>query len=203
MSDLVFAQKVELRKQCRVVRKSLGVDARFRASHAICREIERWNVFQTNETILTYMPIHSEVDLTPLLEQYPHKRWVLPRILPEEDHRLAFHPYDAQRLVRHPFGMAEPTPDLPVVLPRNIQMALVPGLAFDRAGWRLGYGGGYYDRFLKEFQGITAGIVFQALLLDEVPHTALDVPMQWVISEQGRIAAGGAISSTTGSPAPG
>jgi len=195
MTDLISIQKAELRKQCRTIRKSLGEQERARASLAVCREIETWDVFQASETILTYMPIHSEVDLTPLLEHHAHKRWALPRILPEEDHRMVFHLYDALHLVRHPLGMQEPASHLPIVLPEEIQLALVPGLAFDRSGWRLGYGGGYYDRFLTSFAGISAGILFQALLLDEVPHSLLDVPMRWIISEQGRV--------TTSSPTDG
>ncbi len=188
MADLIASQKTELRKQCRLVRKSLGEEVRARASLAICRQIENWNIFQKSETILTYMPIKSEVDLTPLLGQYPHKKWILPRILPQQDHSMVFHPYDARHLIRHPFGMDEPAPDLPVVSPDQMELALVPGLAFDLPGWRLGYGGGYYDRFLTSFHGISAGIVFQTLLLEEIPHSRLDIPMCWIISEQGRIA---------------
>ncbi len=191
MTDLISIQKAELRKQCRRIRRSLGEQERARASLAVCHAIESWDAFQSSETILTYMPIHSEVDLTPLLAHSPCKRWALPRILPEEDHRMVFHPYDARHLVKHPFGMQEPASGLPVILPEEIQLALVPGLAFDRSGWRLGYGGGYYDRFLKGFPGIGAGIVFHALLLAEVPHSLLDIPMQWIVSEQGRVATEG------------
>ena len=133
------------------------------------------------------MPIKNEVDLTPLLTRHSEKRWVLPRIIPEEDHRMVFHPYDAARLVRHPFGMAEPAADLPTVPPEALELVLVPGLAFDRHGWRLGYGGGYYDRFLKGFAGISAGIVFHALLLDDLPHGEFDVPVQWVVTEEGML----------------
>jgi 5-formyltetrahydrofolate cyclo-ligase len=109
---------------------------------------------------------------------------MLPRIIPEEDHRMVFHLYDPSRLILHPFGMAEPAPDLPVIIPEEIQLALVPGLAFDRHGWRLGYGGGYFDRFLKGFKGVSAGVVFHALLLDEVPHTRMDIPMDWILTER-------------------
>jgi len=184
MSPSIFEQKSQLRQQCRALRKSLGEETRTRASLSICERIQNWPIFQRSETVLTYMPIKSEADLTPLLERHPQKRWILPRIIPEEDHRMVFHPYDARRLVRHPFGMAEPAPDSPVIAPEEIQLALVPGLAFDRLGWRLGYGGGYFDRFLKEFKDVSAGVVLHALLLDEVPHTALDVPMQWIITER-------------------
>lgn len=184
MSDLIFLQKSELRLQCRALRKSLGDERRAQASLFICERVENWYVFQQSEVILTYMPIKSEADLTPLLKRHPHKRWILPRIIPEEDHRMVFHPYDANRLVNHPFGMAEPAPDLPVIPPGEIELTLAPGLAFDRIGWRLGYGGGYFDRFLKKFNGVSVGIVFHALLLDNVPHSAHDVPMHWIVTEQ-------------------
>ena len=190
MSDPISSYKAQLRQRCRAIRKSLGEEKRSQASLAICERIERWNIFRVSETVLTYMPIRAEVDLTPLLELYPQKRWVLPRILPEQDHHMIFHSYDARYLVRHPFGMQEPAPHLPVILPEEIDLTLVPGLAFDRCGWRLGYGGGYYDRFLRGFQGIRAGIVFDVFLLDEVPHSALDVPMHWVVTDKGCIATG-------------
>jgi 5-formyltetrahydrofolate cyclo-ligase len=67
MSDSIFLDKTQLRQKCRAIRKSLGEEMRFQASRAICRTIESWSIFRESETILTYMPIKSEVDLTPLL----------------------------------------------------------------------------------------------------------------------------------------
>jgi 5-formyltetrahydrofolate cyclo-ligase len=130
------------------------------------------------------MPIKGEVNLIPLLTRHPEKQWILPRIIPEEDHRMVFHAYDAGRLVRHPFGMAEPTADSPIVPREALQLVLVPGLAFDRHGWRLGYGGGYFNRFLKNFSGVSIGIVIRALLLAEIPRDSLDMPMQWIVTEE-------------------
>jgi 5-formyltetrahydrofolate cyclo-ligase len=185
MSDSLTETKSQLRQQCRKLRASLGEENRTRASQSICEQLESWTIFQHSHSILTYMPIKNEVNLTPLLTRHPEKRWLLPRILSEEEHRMVFHPYDAARLVRHPFGMAEPAADLPTVPPETIQLAFVPGLAFDRRGWRLGYGGGYFDRFLKNFAGVSAGIIFQVLLLDEIPRGPFDVPMQWIVTELG------------------
>jgi 5-formyltetrahydrofolate cyclo-ligase len=113
---------------------------------------------------------------------YPEKNWVLPRILP--DHGLRFHPYDPQRLVFHSFGMAEPDPELPAVPAQEIELVLVPGLAFDRRGWRLGYGGGYFDRFLKECRGTSLGVTYEALLLENLPRDEHDMPMQWIVTEK-------------------
>jgi len=183
MSDDLAEAKIRLRKRCRQLRAALGDETRARASQSICERLENWMIFRQSQTILTYMPIKGEVDLTSLLDRHPEKYWVLPRIIPEENHRMVFHAYDAGRLVRHPFGMAEPAADLPAVPPGAIQLALVPGLAFDRHGWRLGYGGGYFDRFLQKFAGVSVGVVFGALLLDAIPHSQLDVAMQWIVTE--------------------
>jgi 5-formyltetrahydrofolate cyclo-ligase len=181
----VAEQKNQLRRSCRQIRKALGEAARQQASRLMCGWIEAWPVFQRSSVILAYMPIPGEVDLTALLARQPQKRWVLPRILPEENQRMVFHPYEPGRLVRHPFGMAEPAPDLPVIPSGEVQLALVPGLAFDRLGRRLGYGGGYFDRFLGDFRGASLGVTFQALLLDQLPCEEHDVPVEWVVTEAG------------------
>ena len=180
----IAKSKNQLREDCRTIRKSLGTEVRTEASLSICEKIADWDVFQQSQTILTYMPIKSEAELTSLLKLYPQKKWVIPRIIPEEDHHMVFHPYNPNRLILHPFGMAEPSPDLPVIQPEEIELTLVPGLAFDRHGFRLGYGGGYFDRFLENFKGVSAGITFHALLLDTIPHAVHDIPMHWVITER-------------------
>ncbi|MFZ5909942.1 MAG: 5-formyltetrahydrofolate cyclo-ligase [Chloroflexota bacterium] len=188
MTDAVSDLKQRLRQQCRETRRALGEQARMQASAAICAHIETWRFFQRSSVLLTYLPMRGEVDLTPLLLRHPGKRWLAPRILPEENHRMALHVYDPQRLVRHKFGMLEPAADLPEVLPTEVQMVLTPGLAYDRRGWRLGYGGGYFDRFLQDFEGVSLGVVYAALLLDELPHGTFDVPMDWIATEQGLLA---------------
>lgn len=178
-------EKRELRRTCRQVRKELGEEARQQASLAICARIAAWSVFQQSSTILVYMPIVGEVDLTPLLGREPRKRWILPRIIPEEAGCMVFHPYEPGRLVHHPFGMEEPSPDLPIVPAGEVQLALVPGLAYDRAGRRLGYGGGYFDRFLRGFTGVSLGVTFRLLLLDRLPCAEHDVTVHWIVTEEG------------------
>lgn len=177
--------KQQLRQRCRALRRELGEEHRQRASRSICEHLAAWEFLQRAETVAAYLPMKAEVDLRPLLEQFSHKRWLLPRIVPEEEHRMDFHRYDPARLVLHPFGMAEPAADLPVVAAADIELVLVPGLAYDRQGWRLGYGGGYYDRFLSRFEGISVGVAYQALLLPSVPHSGYDVPVGWIATEIG------------------
>jgi 5-formyltetrahydrofolate cyclo-ligase len=185
MMQEIAELKRQLRRACRQVRDELGDVTRQQASLSICGWIETWPVFQQSSVILAYMPMKDEVDLTRLIEHRPQKRWVLPRILLEERHRMVFHPYVSGRLIHHPFGMDEPTPDLPIVPSSEVQLALVPGLAFDRKGKRLGYGGGYFDRFLYDFSGVSLGVTFQALLLDDLPSSEHDILVGWIVTEAG------------------
>jgi 5-formyltetrahydrofolate cyclo-ligase len=181
----IAEQKRQLRRSCRQIRTALGEEARQQASLSISGGIESWPVFQRSSIILAYMPISGEVDLTTLLERQPHKRWLLPRVIPEDNHRMVIHPYEPHRLIRHPFGMDEPAPDSPTIPSNEVQLALVPGLAFDRLGRRLGYGGGYFDRFLHDLTGVSLGVIYQALLLDHLPFGEHDVSVQWLVTEQG------------------
>jgi len=185
MLSSIYVQKAQLRQRCKATRNTLGEEARQQASLAICKHLYTWDMFQNAETILTYMPTRGEVDLSPLLTEFPEKRWLLPRILPGENGRMVFHDYDPENLIVHSFGMAEPASYLPQVPPRDIQLVLVPGLAFDRSGWRLGYGGGFFDRFLRDFSKVSVGVVFQVLLLDAIPHGEYDIPVGWLVSEDG------------------
>jgi 5-formyltetrahydrofolate cyclo-ligase len=181
----IAVQKRQLRGACRQEREQLGEAARQCASLTICDWLEGWTIFQQAEVILAYMPIPGEVDLTPLLRRQPQKRWVLPRIIPQENHRMVFHAYQPGQLVHHPFGMDEPASNLPVIPCEEVQLALVPGLAFDRLGRRLGYGGGYFDRFLCNFYGVSVGVIFQTLLLERLPCNECDVPVNWIVTERG------------------
>ena len=185
MFSSITDQKSQLRQRCKAIRKELSDEIRQQASRAICKHLAAWNIFQTSENVLTYMPIRGEVDLRSLLTDFPEKRWLLPRILPGEDGRMVFHEYDPDNLIVHPYGMAEPAPHLPQVPADEIQLVLAPGVAFDRSGKRLGYGGGYYDRFLQGFKGISVGVVFQALLLASLPNGEHDGPVDWLVSENG------------------
>jgi 5-formyltetrahydrofolate cyclo-ligase len=183
ITDPIALEKQLLRKRCSETRASLGDNFRLEASKAICSFIMTWEIFRSSQVILAYMPMRTEVDLQSLLALESSKKWLLPRILPAEGNKMDFHVYDPQHLERHAYGMLEPAAESPVVPAEEIQLALVPGLAFDRHGWRLGYGGGYFDRFLGLFRGISLGITFIALLFDNLPHQAHDMPMDYIVSE--------------------
>jgi len=184
MPDDFSSIKKQLRRQCMEKRASLAEDFRRQASFAICRHILSWDIFQKAEVIFTYMPMNEEVDLLPLMAGNPRKNWVIPRIQPHS--RMILHPYNPRMLIRHKYGMLEPDPSLPEISPGRVDLVLVPGLAYDLNGWRLGYGGGFYDTFLSAATHLaTLGITYHALLLDDLPHLEHDIPVRALVTEDG------------------
>jgi 5-formyltetrahydrofolate cyclo-ligase len=184
MPENIPELKKLLRKSSREVRASLGEACRQEASLAICQYIGTWSIFQKSKVILVYLPMRAEVNLVPLLEKHPDKSWLVPRIL--ENGNMSFHPYDPNRLIRHQFGMFEPEPSLPLIPAGQVELVLTPGLAYDLHGWRLGYGGGFYDRFLSEQHAcISLGVTYQALVQTDLPHQEYDVPVQFLVTEDG------------------
>ncbi|MFC2064622.1 5-formyltetrahydrofolate cyclo-ligase [Chloroflexota bacterium] len=184
MKDDILEEKKQLRRQCLVKRASLTGDFRRQASSSICRHIQSWSAFQQASVIFTYMPMSEEVDLLPLLTDNPDKEWVIPRIQPHN--QMILHPYQPHKLIRHRFGMLEPSPESPRIPSDRVDLVLVPGLTFDLKGWRLGYGGGFYDTFLADLPGlVTLGVTYHILLLDEIPYMAHDIPVKALVTEKG------------------
>lgn len=87
-------------------------------------------------------------------------------------------------LIRHPFGMLEPGEDCPLAEPRTLELVLVPGLAFDRSGGRLGQGGGFYDRYLPRCPGAKAALCRVEFLLEAVPREEHDCSVELVVTEE-------------------
>ncbi len=108
----------------------------------------------------------------------------LPRMLPGR--RMEVRRYEPDRpLVQAAFGILEPGEDCPLM--RDIDLALVPGMCYDKRGFRLGFGGGYYDRWLENFSGVTAGLCREAVLRDRVPAEAHDAKVDLLITEAGSL----------------
>jgi 5-formyltetrahydrofolate cyclo-ligase len=112
-------------------------------------------------------------------------RVVYPRIV-DGDRRLAFHEVGTGELVRSRFGLLEPSEGAPRVEVGAIAAFVIPGLAFDRAGWRIGWGKGFYDATLAAAPGARRiGIAFECQVIDEVPHEVHDARLHVVVTEAG------------------
>jgi 5-formyltetrahydrofolate cyclo-ligase len=166
--------KPALRRWARKVWRTLDRET---LARQVVENLAPWLARWGFQDILLYHPLPHELDLTPLLERHP-ARYYLPKVAGEE---LSVHPFGP--LAPGPFGLLEPT--TPPVDPGDLDLVVVPGLAFDQEGYRLGHGQGYYDRFLASVQAVTAGVVPEALLLPRLPRDPWDVPVGHLVTERG------------------
>lgn len=165
-----------------------------RFSDAVCRHLAAWPPLQGR--VLTYLAMGSEIDLAGLYG-LDRCQILAPRI--DEADKLVPHVYDAARLERHRYGFLEPSAGTPTVPLDTIDVVLVPGRAFDQRGRRLGRGAGYYDRLLVRLpRGVTlVGVTTDASIVDEVPTTEQDMPVDWLATESGIRRAGGDLQAST------
>ncbi|THF86531.1 5-formyltetrahydrofolate cyclo-ligase [Deinococcus sp. KSM4-11] len=131
--------------------------------------------------VLAYRPLDGEPDPSALagdFELYTTRA----RFRPEP--RLTLHPWHTATEISR-FGALQPPGDAPQVALDSIDVILLPALAYDWRGRRLGYGGGFYDRLLPSFSGATVGVIPSGLLVDGLPGEAHDCPVAWLATEDG------------------
>ncbi len=153
------------------------------ASQRIAERVERQIPPGFVGQLLAFFPTPKEPAVLDLLrKQFSHATFLLPRIASEE---LTLHAWTPDRpLVPNRYRIPEPSPDGPVS-PHELEIALIPGLAFDAAGGRLGRGGGYYDRLLAKLPStcLRIGLCFDFQLVDRVPRAPHDLPVHRVITD--------------------
>ncbi|MER3450868.1 MAG: 5-formyltetrahydrofolate cyclo-ligase [Thermus sp.] len=169
--------KARLRARAKALRKGLDLMA---LSQEAARHLARFLQEQGVQHILLYHPLPHELDPRPVVGLYP-ARYYLPKVSGES---LSVHPWEGP-LVPGPFGLWEP--GSPAVDPGVLDAVVVPGLAFDRQGRRLGHGKGFYDRFLKGLSPrvLTVGLVPKLLVLEELPEEPWDVRVRCLATEEG------------------
>jgi 5-formyltetrahydrofolate cyclo-ligase len=189
MSSFPAGSKDDLRAAALARRHALSVEARSGAAQAIAADV--FPVMAAGGAIVSgYWPIRSEIDPMPLMRKLASQgaQLALPVII-GRDQPLLFRAWteDAQ-LLRGPFGIMEPSPQSAVVEP---DIVLVPLAAFDRAGHRIGYGAGHYDRTLTQLRQskpvVAIGLGFSVQEIEAVPALAHDVRLDLVLTEDGTI----------------
>lgn len=181
--------KTELRAAMLAWRNALPAETVQDAGMAIAREVQRLPIFASVHTIAGYLAIGQEAPTEALLRAaLAHgKQVALPRTLRRE-RRLVLHRIDTlDGLQPGPYGIPEPTPDLPEIDPADVELFLVPGAVFDVAGNRIGYGAGYYDSLLAQSAGWRVALAYAGQLAPHVPTDKHDIPMDVIVTEYGPI----------------
>lgn len=184
--------KAAFRTQIRRAASALTDEARVESDRLLTQRFLSLPQLEGVGSILLFWGVGTEVDTASIREALwaGGKQVLLPRCLPGRGMEARAVSAGAS-LVPGTFGIPEPGEDCPVVERECIGLILVPGLCYDRHGYRLGQGGGYYDRYLVGFQGRTLGLCRDALLQARVPAQSHDVPVDLVLTETLTIWSGG------------
>lgn len=163
-----------------------GQEARDRESALLCRHVLDWPVYRAARVIAGYMPLLWEADVTPIMENAlaSGKTLLLPRV--ENGSRMTLrHVERLDRLVTNRWGLAEPTEEAEIVPAADARLLLVPLEAIDGEGVRLGKGGGYYDRLLRETEACAVGAAMSWQWVERVPSEAWDQPLDAAAGSEG------------------
>ena len=180
-----YRVKQELRKRMRAVRGALPVSACEARSHEITKRVVALANFKSAKTVLAFSSIRREVRTRAIMQAAwtTGKHVALPRIV-ERELRLHLIGADTE-LAEGSFGVPEPPEDAPRISPGTVDFALVPVLAVDPRGYRIGYGGGYYDRLLPRLDNArSCALAFDFQLIAEVPELPIDVSVDFVVTDE-------------------
>ena len=178
--------KSELRKQVLHEMKAISQEQKPAIDQALTERLLHHPFYQEAKVIATYLSFSHEFQTQELIEQVlkDGKKVLIPKTYPKG--RMEFVVYNPQQLVKTSFGLLESQGELEVVEASQIDLIHVPGLAFTTEGCRIGYGGGYYDRYLEHFTGHTLSTVYPCQVQDFIPENH-DIPVQEVLIDEGNL----------------
>ena len=183
-------EKDAIRKECSERRNSMTQAEHTEFDAKIINTVTSLVSFRYADIILLYAPIKSEIDVMPIFEiaKKKGKRVAFPKCNMEE-RTMAFHFVDSlDELEPCAYGIREPKEEAEIYDPESTKgstLCFVPGLAFDVYGYRLGYGKGYYDKFMHKFTGSKIGLAYTHQILPSLPKGKFDKHCDVLITETG------------------
>ena len=181
--------KKEIRKAMTEKRESLSKESVQQKSHAIHQRLIEMSVWKNAMHLMVYLDFRNEVKTTSLIRSFLQQgKHVYIPVTNPKDYSLTVselkNPELDLRVAN--FGLLEPKEEaLRPTDPKKLDLVIVPGIAFDRDGYRIGFGAGYYDRFLPKLREDTVliSLVFDFQLLPQVPRESHDIAVDWIVAE--------------------
>ena len=183
----VAQEKAQLRAECCLFRKLLLPEVKQAAEEKIARYVMESEIFQKCTVLFSYIAGAQEIHTAAFIEEAwkRGKKVAVPRCIPG-DNRMEFHQICRwSELKPGAFHLLEPVLDCPILKATSHTLCILPGLCFDRFGNRLGYGKGYYDRYLQNYSGVSIGLCYQENLREQLPHEEHDYAVDMIVTEQG------------------
>lgn len=178
----VMEEKKRMRKQIRAQLVDLPEVVRKAQDKALFKAFLGLDGVKQAKTVMVFWGVDPEPVTTDLIGALlaSGKRVVLPRCMPGRV--LETRAYRGGRLIRSAYGIPEPGEDCPEVEKDEIDVVLVPALCYDVRGFRLGRGGGYYDRWLADYTGLSVGLCYKELKQESLPREEHDRPVKILLS---------------------
>ena len=185
MQPNIQVVKAALRKQIRASLQKISPAVRETVSAQARALLKEQSIWKNATSVLFFAPVSNEVDVWPLLEEDIHmgKTAALPRFDAEDQSYVAGRVQNLRsEIVTGEFGIREPAVKCAEIPFGKFDLVLVPGVAFDLRGCRLGRGRGFYDRLLTEVHGIKCGVAFDEQIVNEVPAGTLDIEVDFILT---------------------
>ena len=188
ISDFL-TEKHQIRAYYRKARAALSAEARELMDITICANLSELPIIKDADKVLVFYPVKNEPDIRKFINAlYAMRKRVAFPVSNSNDCTLTFkYVGDLAEMVMGTYNIPEPSADAPIVKDFSNCVCIVPALVFDRYGYRIGYGKGYYDRFLKDFQGTSIGIAYSDFVADTLPYEPTDMTVDMIITERGII----------------
>ncbi len=180
--------KTELRKNAISMLKSISESERKNIEEKLTQNIIKSDIWKQSDVVGITISNGFEWNTKPIIETAwdEGKSICVPKCRPKE-RKLDFYrinTYEQLEVVY--YNLLEPIPEeTQKVAKRMIELLIVPGLLFDRSGFRIGFGGGYYDRFLSDFPNNRISLASNTQIVEELPAEPLDIPVDRIITESG------------------
>ena len=178
--------KSELRQKYRSLRQAMPQEIKEQKDDAIALQVRRLWQYQRNNVLLVYVSTSIEVDTHRIIRRAiaDGKRVAVPRCVPDTRNMEFYYIDSIEELSPGMFGVLEPSAN-PDRLYKECEggLCIVPAFSYDWRGYRLGYGKGYYDRFLSRFEGNMVGICYSDCVQRSLPHGRYDRPVELLVTE--------------------
>ena len=185
-------ERERVRAETRQRRDGLAQEVRTTLSRRIINSLVSWIQKEGFDTVMLYLSMKSEVETFGLLDILLHQEKIVCAPVVDTD-QLELTPRQIRdpktELVQHRYGLLVPNATCPILPISQLQLIIIPGIAFDGTGYRLGYGKGFYDRFLAKCpDAVRVGLAYQMQIVEDTSPQTWDIPVHYIFTENGIIA---------------
>lgn len=178
-------KKTSIRNNLKAARNKMNPEMRRKASETIFERLKSLPVYKKSDSVFIFVSMGSEVETIEWIPEILKEKKVYVPLAPKGGAMIMTEIKSLEELTPNPMGILELPAEKIIDRRRDsVDLVITPGLAFDGAGYRMGYGGGYYDRFFATHDGYRLGVGFHDQLVEELPRDEYDLPVDGFLSEK-------------------